>query len=321
MDYCLRYKTLHEQAEIIQAAKTDPEIMGKVIVQNENLIWHSVYKFTKDLALTEKTYQIEKDDILQIGRVGMLKAIQQFDPNRGCKFSSFASPTVFKEVMCYFRDHGRLIRPTRTASIILNKISKLQRNYPYAEYMTNEEIADHLNIDVEKVDKITTVGDDVYHIEEYSTMDSNINPIDTIPDSFDLEDQCISKLYTDSLIKSIFKRLSSKERDILNLKINSGYNYVEIAAQLNLTHSDVSRAFRRIKRITVNILNPSKPKEIKRTRASKYMEYIQKVIIILVDNPFATMDKIREVIPRNMSTQSIYYIKKMAIQEIKKRKS
>lgn len=321
MDYSLSNKSVSEQICIITAAKCNQEVLGLVIEANQNLIWHTACKFTRDIYLTEKTYQVERQDIYQIACEGFIKAIKSFDPDRNNKFSTYAVPTIFREVKSYFRDHGRLIRPTRTASILMNQVTKLQREHPLGEYLSNEEISSILDVPLEKIDKAKTVGDNLFYIEEGLSCPYNCStPIDNIKDDFNLEERSVSSIYANNLLESICKKITPVEKRILDLKINMDLNYVEIAQCLNIEHIEVVRAFRKIRRITTNILHPSKTKAIKRKRTSKYINSIKSVVNILLTNPDATIEDIRRIVPLNTSTQSIYYIKKMAIQEIKKRK-
>jgi RNA polymerase sporulation-specific sigma factor len=110
--------------EMIQRCETDKEYLEKVMLENENLIWFSIRKYIGEPIKLAVHHRIEKDDLLQLGRLALLKAIKRFDPKRGVKFSSFAVTAIVREVRCFLRDKTTVIRPTRSASQLLSKIKQ-----------------------------------------------------------------------------------------------------------------------------------------------------------------------------------------------------
>ena len=83
----------------IERCQMDEHFLGDCILVNENLIWHAVHKYIGKPELLTRNHCVEKDDILQLGRLGFLKAVKAFDTSRGVKFSSFAVTAIVRDSM------------------------------------------------------------------------------------------------------------------------------------------------------------------------------------------------------------------------------
>ena len=96
---------------------------------------------------------VDYDDIYQVACVALIKAVERFDPSKGFKFASFATPTIVGEIKRYFRDKGSTIRMPRRIYEAYQKVNlaKDQLLQKLGRTPRADEIADHLNIGTETV--------------------------------------------------------------------------------------------------------------------------------------------------------------------------
>ena len=126
--------------ENIERCKVDESYLGDVLLVNEDLIWHSVHKYIGKPEVIIANNCIDKDDILQLGRLGFIKSIYAFETSRGIKFSSFSVTAIVREIRCFLRDSGSIIRPTRTANELIHKINRIDKELGYTPPI--EELAE-----------------------------------------------------------------------------------------------------------------------------------------------------------------------------------
>lgn len=100
---------------------------------------------------------VEYDDIYQVASMGILYAVERFDPERGVKFATFATPTVMGEIRRYFRDKGSFIRIPRRLYEIFYKAEKIRR--ASADGISQQELARMLNIPEKLLDNVYAIGD------------------------------------------------------------------------------------------------------------------------------------------------------------------
>ncbi|MDU5230607.1 MAG: sigma-70 family RNA polymerase sigma factor, partial [Anaerococcus sp.] len=96
---------------------------------------------------------IEKEDLYQVASLGLIYAVERFDPNKGYEFSSFATPTIMGELKRYFRDKGWVIRVPRRIQNIYKKINNAKKVLPQELQRTPtvKDIADYLGEDEETI--------------------------------------------------------------------------------------------------------------------------------------------------------------------------
>ena len=99
---------------------------------------------------------VEYDDIYQVACLGILYAVERFDPDKGVKFATFATPTVMGEIRKYFRDKGNFIRIPRRLYEVFYKAEKIRR---MSSEISQEEIARILNIPEKTLESIYEIGD------------------------------------------------------------------------------------------------------------------------------------------------------------------
>lgn len=180
------------------------------------------------------------DDLFQIGCVGLMKAIDNFDLSHGVKFSTYAVPLILGEIRRYLRDNSNL-RISRSIKDLAYKILKTKEEYfmERGKELSNEEVAKTLGVDETDV------------IIALDAMKDPVSMFDPIyndgGDTIYLEDQIESKKEKatswDAFIslKNAINELKEKERRIITERFLIGKTQMEIAEEIGISQAQVSR--------------------------------------------------------------------------------
>jgi len=180
------------------------------------------------------------DDLIQVGSVGLLKAIAGFDPSRGLEFSTYATPTVLGEIKRYFRDHAWTIRIPRRLQELGLSISKTipVMSQELGRPPTVPEIAQSLNVSDEEVVEAMEAG------RAYSPLSLDTPAGDDGEDQMarmGAEDDSIKLFEAWSTVKSLLAKLPVRERQVLQLRFVAGKTQTDIARELGISQMHVSR--------------------------------------------------------------------------------
>lgn len=181
----------------------------------------------------------QPDDLFQVGCIGLIKAIDNFDTEHGVKFSTYAVPMIIGEIRRYLRDNNpvRVSRSMRdTAYKAMQAKEKLQSVLDHEP--TIEEIAKETNIKAEEiVISLEAIVDPVSLYEPvYSDGGDTIYVMDQIGDK-NSDNSWINILSFKEEIKSLPKR----EKEILNLRFFQGKTQTEVAKEIGISQAQVSR--------------------------------------------------------------------------------
>jgi RNA polymerase sporulation-specific sigma factor len=240
-------------AKNINRAKVEESYLGDVLVVNENLIWHSVHKYVGNPEMIVKNNCIEKDDILQLGRLGFIKSVYAFDTERGVKFSSFSVTAIVREVRCFLRDSASIIRPTRTANSLINKIKRVENDLGYSP--TIDDLAILLDEPAEKITKALQIGQTVKYLDEpiSSVQSQELTLLDTVECGAGIEEDILDKVYVDTLLGAVREKLSEKELRVLNHRM-SGFNQTQTAKRENISQMRVSRIMKKVAKLFEDVI-------------------------------------------------------------------
>lgn len=231
----------------INLAQRDSDFLGDLLIYHETLIWHSVHKYIGKPEKLVQNYCVEKDDIVQLGRLGFIKAIMAFDTGRGVKFSSYAVPSIVREVRCYLRDNAPIIRPTRTAHELINQINNLTGNGFEADSV--EHLAKTLKKPEDQVRKALIIGPRVKYLQEKvsdrSSVDSDPTYMDFLTSNNNTEQEATDRSYVEDVVASIQEYLSELELRVLQHRI-SGLNQTQTAEKENISQMRAGRIMRKI---------------------------------------------------------------------------
>lgn len=229
--------------ENIEKCKIDAEYLGDVMTVNENLIWHSVHKYINKPEIIVKSNCIEKDDILQLGRMGFIKAIKAFDTTRGIKFSSFAVTAIVREIRCFLRDSGSIIRPTRTAKDLINRINHIENDLGYMPSV--DELGDLLDEDKGKIVKALQVGRPIKYLDETIARTDDMTLLDMIDCSEEVEEDIVQEIFVSNVIEALTEKLTPLELDVLKMRLH-GLSQTHTANKENISPMKVSRIMKKI---------------------------------------------------------------------------
>lgn len=180
------------------------------------------------------------DDLFQVGCVGLLKAIDNFDISQNVRFSTYGVPMIIGEIRRYLRDNSalRVSRSMRdTAYRVLQAREKLQREQQREP--TVEQIARELGIRREEVVfAMDAVCDPVSLFEPiYSDSGDAVCVMDQVRDSKNTDEDWLEQI----ALKEAMSRLSARERLILALRYSDGKTQMEVSGEIGISQAQVSR--------------------------------------------------------------------------------
>ena len=180
------------------------------------------------------------DDLFQVGCVGLLKAIDNFDTSQNVRFSTYGVPMIIGEIRRYLRDNSsiRVSRSMRdTAYRVLQAREKLQREQQREP--TVEQIARELGIRREEVVfAMDAVCDPVSLFEPiYSDGGDAVCVMDQVRDNKNTDEDWLEQI----ALKEAMARLSERERQILALRYSDGKTQMEVSSEIGISQAQVSR--------------------------------------------------------------------------------
>ena len=180
------------------------------------------------------------DDLFQVGCVGLLKAVDNFDISQNVRFSTYGVPMIIGEIRRYLRDNSaiRVSRSMRdTAYRVLQAREKLQREQQREP--TVEQIAHELGIRREEVVfAMDAVCDPVSLFEPiYSDGGDTMCVMDQVRDNKNTDEDWLEQI----ALKEAMSRLSERERQILALRYSDGKTQMEVSGEIGISQAQVSR--------------------------------------------------------------------------------
>lgn len=192
---------------------------------------------------------IEKDDLYQVASLGLIYAVERFDPTKGFAFSSFATPTIMGEIKRYFRDKGWVIKVPRRVQNLYKKINNAKKVLPQELQRTPtvRDIADYLGEDEEDILEAMEASK-VYSPQSLDMkyqVQKGENSVD-LSDMVGEEDKNFDSVELQDIIEKSKKRLNDLEKEILQLRYYEGRTQVDIANTLSISQMTVSRIEKKI---------------------------------------------------------------------------
>ena len=222
-----------ETMELLRRTKAgDQEARRQLIEGNLRLVLSVIQRFS---GRGENA-----DDLFQVGCVGLIKAIDNFDINQPVRFSTYGVPMIIGEIRRYLRDNSA-IRVSRSMRDTAYKVLQVRDKYvsEHQREPTVEQIARELDIPREEVVfAMDAIVDPVSLYEPvYADGGDPICVMDQVRDTRNTDEA-----WTDRIaLKDAMKRLDERERRILSLRFYEGKTQMEVSAEVGISQAQVSR--------------------------------------------------------------------------------
>ena len=222
-----------EMMEMIEKVKAgDKETRDKFIQGNLRLVLSVIQRFSNRGE--------NPDDLFQVGCIGLIKALDNFDTNHGVKFSTYAVPMIIGEIRRYLRDNNSI------------RVSRSMRDLAYKSLQARENLASQLQreptvteiaaaLDARREDVVMaleSIQEPVSLFEPVFHDDGDaIYVMDQVQDTKNTDVKWIENLS----LSEAMKKLTPRERHILNMRFFEGKTQMEVAKEISISQAQVSR--------------------------------------------------------------------------------
>lgn len=180
------------------------------------------------------------DDLFQVGCIGLIKAVDNFDISLDVKFSTYAVPMILGEIRHYLRDNNS-IRVSRSLRDLAYKALQARERLSakLSREPTNAEIAKELDrTENEVVNALDSIADPISLYEPiYTDNGDSVYVLDQIKDDKNTDDQWLDEI----AISQAIGKLSERERRILSLRFYNGRTQTEVSDEIGISQAQVSR--------------------------------------------------------------------------------
>ena len=186
------------------------------------------------------------EDLVQVASVGLLKAIERFDPERGIAFSSFAVPTITGELKRYFRDKGWALRVPRDLQELAQRVDRTtdRLTHEHGRAPTVSEIADELEITLEQVLEAREAAA-AFRADSLDRPCGDDQDATRLADTLGAAEPGYLQAEQSATLEALMSVLSDREREVLRLRFAEDLTQSEIAHRVGVSQMHVSRLLRK----------------------------------------------------------------------------
>ncbi len=220
------------QALLLRAKAGDQKAREELIAGNLRLVLSVIQRFTNRGE--------NADDLFQVGCIGLIKAIDNFNTDLNVKFSTYGVPMIVGEIRRYLRDNSTM-RVSRAMRDTAYKVLQAKERYmaQHQKEPTVEEIAKLLDIPREEVVfALDAILEPVSLYEPvYSDSGDNLCVMDQVKDNKNNDEAWVERI----ALKEAVGRLTDRERKILSMRFFQGKTQMEVSAEIGISQAQVSR--------------------------------------------------------------------------------
>ena len=225
-------KSEETQALLVRAKAGDKQAREELISGNLRLVLSVIQRFANRGE--------NADDLFQVGCIGLIKAIDNFDINLQVKFSTYGVPMIVGEIRRYLRDNSTM-RVSRAMRDTAYKVLQAKEAYmaKHQKEPTVEEIAKLLDLKREDVVfALDAILEPVSLYEPvYSDSGDTVCVMDQVKDSRNTDEMWLERI----ALKEAVARLSERERKILSMRFFQGKTQMEVSGEIGISQAQVSR--------------------------------------------------------------------------------
>ena len=219
-------------ALLLQARKGDKQAREQLIEGNLRLVLSVIQRFDKRGECP--------DDLFQVGCIGLIKAIANFDPTKQVRFSTYGVPMIAGEVRRYLRDNSA-IRVSRSIRDVAYRVLQCKEamQLRLGREPSLEEVAKELDLPMEDVSEaLDAVCAPVSLYEPvYADGGDPLTVMDQVRDTKNTEGSWMERI----ALRTAFRNLGEREKEILSLRFYDGKTQMEVASKLGISQAQVSR--------------------------------------------------------------------------------
>jgi RNA polymerase sigma-B factor len=218
-------------------ATRDPSLREQLV--------ESYLPLARTIARRYQSPRVAVEDLVQVAAIGLMKAIDRFDADRGVAFSSYAVPTMVGEVQRHFRDHTWGVRPPRDLQERAQRLLTVTRTLAseLGRPPTAGELATRMQISLEDVVDALQACD----ARDATSLDrprSAGEETVTMGDTLGGEDPAFERVEQAVTAERLMRRLDAREREILRLRFHEDLTQAEIGELVGCSQMHVSRLVR-----------------------------------------------------------------------------
>jgi RNA polymerase sigma-B factor len=218
------------------AATRDPAVRDRLVELNSDLVHYIARRFANRGEPLE--------DIEQVGFVGLIQAIERFDPSLENEFSTFATPTIAGEIRRYFRDRSWAVRVPRRLQENLVRVNGASQTLQgeLGRMPTVAEIGERVGLEPDEVLAALEVSP-AQHTVSLDTAGSSSASEDAAPlgERLGQDDPNLDRVEAKALLERVMSHLTPRERRILALRFIEQLPQTEVAKRLGISQMHVSR--------------------------------------------------------------------------------
>ena len=222
-----------EKNELLEKIKSgDTDAREEFIKGNLRLVLSVIQKFS--------SRGENADDLFQVGCIGLIKAIDNFDLSLNVQFSTYAVPMIIGEIRRYLRDNN-MVRVSRSVRDLAYKALQAREKLTNEKQKepTIEEIAKELGVEKEEIVVCLDAIQDPMSLQEpvYNDGTDSIYIMDQVSDRKNTEEHCSNNI----TISEALKKLNDREKMIIGKRFFAGKTQMEVAEEIGISQAQVSR--------------------------------------------------------------------------------
>ena len=227
-----------EMAELPEGDPRRAELRNKLVTGHLPLAEHIAARFSNR--------GVPREDLVQVATLGLINAVDRFQPDRGTDFLSFAVPTVMGEVRRHFRDASwsmHVPRRLKELNLAINAASA-ELSQRLGRAPTPSELGKHLDLTSEQVYEGLEAGN-AYHsmsLDEALSPDADSDPLG---DTLGQQDEALAGVENYESLRPLIESLPERERQILTLRFFRHMTQTQIADRIGISQMHVSRLLSR----------------------------------------------------------------------------